>query len=300
MHAAHTVLHNDCQLVSKGWVICDTVGDGRCHQMAVAILVLQAFAVKRGATRCATDQEAASAHVASRPRQIANTLEAEHRVVNKERYGCNAVVGIGSRGGNPVCHAARFVNAFLQDLAGLVFLVEHQLFGILRGVELAHLGENTELAEQAFHTKGARFVRHDRHNQLADIFVFYQNAEHAHKRHGGGNFACFGTFEQYFKRRKRRNLQRCCNRFAHGYGAHYLAAFTQIGHFQAVFRRADKRQIRQLFIGHRNVEAITEMTQCLNIDLLLLMGNILAFARFAHAVTLDGFGQDHGRLPLVF
>src|SRR5262245_66087818 len=30
--------------------------------------------------------------------------------------------------------------------------------------------------------------------------------------------------------------------------------------------------------------------------LLLLVGDHLAFARLAHAVTLDGLGEDHGRL----
>ena len=52
---------------------------------AMAILVLQAFAVERGATRSASDQEALGPHVGRSPDQITDSLEAEHRVVNEER-----------------------------------------------------------------------------------------------------------------------------------------------------------------------------------------------------------------------
>ena len=70
-------------------------------------------------------------------------------------------------------HAACLVDAFLQDLAAPVLLVEHQLVGILRSVELSHLREDAELAEHAFHAEGTRFVRNDRHDPLADILVLH-------------------------------------------------------------------------------------------------------------------------------
>jgi hypothetical protein len=52
----------------------------------VAVLVLQAFAVERGAAGGAAEQEAARLHVAGRPGQVADALEAEHRVVDVERH----------------------------------------------------------------------------------------------------------------------------------------------------------------------------------------------------------------------
>ena len=54
-------------------------------QVAVAVLVLQALAVERGPPGGAAEQEAAGPRVAGRPGQVADPLEAEHRVVDVER-----------------------------------------------------------------------------------------------------------------------------------------------------------------------------------------------------------------------
>ena len=62
--------------------------------MAVAVLVLQAFAGQRGAAGRAAQQEPAAAHVAGRPDQVADPLEAEHRVVDEERDHADAVAGM--------------------------------------------------------------------------------------------------------------------------------------------------------------------------------------------------------------
>jgi hypothetical protein len=87
--------------------------------MAVAVLVLQAFAVQRGAAGGAAEQEAAGALVAGCPGQVADALQAEHRVADVERHGLHVMHGIRGGGGDPVAHRAGFVDAFLQDLAGL-------------------------------------------------------------------------------------------------------------------------------------------------------------------------------------
>ena len=55
------------------------------EEVAVAVLVLQALAVERGAAGGAAHQEAARAHVARRPGEVADALKAEHRVVDVER-----------------------------------------------------------------------------------------------------------------------------------------------------------------------------------------------------------------------
>ena len=191
IHAAHAVVNDHRKFIGKGRVVGDAVRDGRRHQVAVAVLVLQALAVQRGAARRAAEQKAARAHVARRPDQVADALESEHRIVDIERQHRLAVIGVRSGGGDPVGHAARFVDALLQYLPALVFLVEHQLIGILRRVELTHLREDTELAEHAFHTESARFVRDDRHHLLADIFVLDQDAEQAHECHRRGYLAVF-------------------------------------------------------------------------------------------------------------
>ena len=63
--------------------------------MAVAVLVLQAFARQRGAPGGAADQEPAAAHVGGGPDQVADALESEHRVVDEERDRIDPVIGIG-------------------------------------------------------------------------------------------------------------------------------------------------------------------------------------------------------------
>jgi hypothetical protein len=60
--------------------------------MAVAVLVLQPLAGQRRATGRAADQETARLHVAAGPDEVADALEAEHRVIDVERHHLHAVV----------------------------------------------------------------------------------------------------------------------------------------------------------------------------------------------------------------
>ena len=86
--------------------------------MAVAVLVLQALAVERRAAGGAAEQEAARAHVARRPDEIADALEAEHRVVDVERDHRHVVVRVRrSPAAIHEAHAPGLVDALLQDLA---------------------------------------------------------------------------------------------------------------------------------------------------------------------------------------
>ena len=130
----------------------------------MAVLVLQALAVERRAAGGAAEQEAARPAVAGRPREVADPLEAEHRVEDVERDHRHAVVGVRRRRGDPGGERARLVDALLEDLALLVLAVEHQLLGVLGLVELADLAEDPELAEHALHAERARLVGHDRHD----------------------------------------------------------------------------------------------------------------------------------------
>ena len=55
----------------------------------------------------------------------------------------------------------------------------------------------------------------------------------------------------------------------------------------------------ELVVGHRDLEAVAEAAQRVLRHLLGLVGDHLAFARFAHAVALDRLGQDQRRLAGV-
>ncbi len=88
-------MHDYRQLIAVGGVIAAAVGDGAGEDVAVAVLVLQAFAVQRGASGGATQQEAASLGIARRPGQIADPLEAEHRIEDVDRQHRLVVVAVG-------------------------------------------------------------------------------------------------------------------------------------------------------------------------------------------------------------
>ena len=55
-----------------------------------------------------------------------------------------------------------------------VFLVIHDLVFVDRGVLLPVRVVNTDLAEQAFHTKSARLVHQNRHDARADGLITQQ------------------------------------------------------------------------------------------------------------------------------
>ena len=136
VHAAHAVLQDDGQLVGKSRVIGNTIGHHRRHDVTVAILMLQAFPVQCRSTGRSSNKESPRPHVAGCPGQVAHPLEAEHGIKNKERNHRHAGSGIARGCGNPGGHCTCLGNALLQNLTLLIFLVEHQLVGIDRGVKL--------------------------------------------------------------------------------------------------------------------------------------------------------------------
>src|SRR4029453_1266003 len=94
----------------------------------------------------------------------------------------------------------------LKHLAGLVLTIVHELVGVLRLIELAHLREDAELAEHALHAEGPRLVRDDRHGESSDRLVAQERVEDAYERHRGGDFALFGAGELRAEGGKLRDL----------------------------------------------------------------------------------------------
>ena len=70
-HAAQAVLRDHRDFVLEGRVVGNAVRHQVGEDVAVAVLVLQAFAVQRRATGGAADQEAAAALVAGGPDEVA-------------------------------------------------------------------------------------------------------------------------------------------------------------------------------------------------------------------------------------
>ena len=142
--------------------------------------------------RSAAEQEAARAHVARRPSEIADALKAEHRIVDVERNHRHVRA---SRRRSPPRSTMTSRPASLMPSCSiwpsLVFLVDTSADRHPAACRAGRPGEDAELAEHAFHAEGARFVRHDRHDTFADVFVAHQRRQHPHERHGGRNFATF-------------------------------------------------------------------------------------------------------------
>src|SRR5690606_10272422 len=151
--------------------------------------------VERGAPGGAADQEALGAAVAGGPGQIADALEAEHRVEDVERQHGLGVGAVGGGRSDPAGHGAGFVDALVEDLVLLGLAIEHHLVLVDRRVQLADRGVDAELAEHALHAEGPCFVRYYGHYALTEILVLEQLCKDAHERHGGGDFMLAGAVE---------------------------------------------------------------------------------------------------------
>ena len=302
-HAVQAVLDDHRHFVRVGRVVRDAGRDGRRDDVAVTVLVLQALAVQRRAAGRTGHQEAAGADVAGQPGQVAHALQAEHRVVRVERDHHAVVRRVRCRRGDPRAHAARFVDAFLQDLARLVFAVVHHLVLVDRLVQLAFLAEDADLAEQAFHAERTRFVDQDRDDALAQARVLQQRGQGTHVGLRGRDLAAGGgRVGDGLEGRQRRHRQLLVGLFAalRQVAAQRLAALVQVLHFRRVVGRLEERDLGQLVVRDRDGEAVAHFADGFVVQLLGLVRRVARLARLAHAEALDGLHQQHGRGALVF
>ncbi|MNQ89346.1 hypothetical protein D3C85_1046520 [compost metagenome] len=97
----HAVFDDDGNLVGVGGIVSAAVGHGGGHDVAGAVLVLQPFAAQRRASGGGADQEATGTLVGGGPDQVADALEAEHRVIDIERQHRQAIDRIAGAGRRP-------------------------------------------------------------------------------------------------------------------------------------------------------------------------------------------------------
>src|SRR5229473_7272240 len=127
--------------------------------------MLQAFAGKCGPAGGTAEEETARSHVRSGPDEISDSLEAEHRVVNEEWNGVDAVGGVRGTRGDERGHGAGFGNSLFEDLAVFGFLVVHQSVDVDGLVFLTNAGINSRGSKERFHAEGARLVWNDGNDQ---------------------------------------------------------------------------------------------------------------------------------------
>src|SRR5207248_4262322 len=122
----------------------------------VPILMLQSLAVERCAAGRSSDEKAFGPHILSGPNQIADPLEAEHRVVNVKWNHVDSVRAVGGPGRTEARHRAGLGDAFLQNLTVDRLLVLGNLLRIDRLIKLTDVRIDADLVEHAFHAEGAR------------------------------------------------------------------------------------------------------------------------------------------------
>jgi len=77
-----------------------------------------------------------------------------------------------------------------------------------------------------------------------------------------------------------------------------FAPRAEILNFDAVFWRPVERNFDAILVVQWNAEARAELAQLVFVEFLLLVRDVLAFARFTETVALDGARENHGREPL--
>ena len=130
--------------------------------------------------------------------------------------------------------------------------------------------------------------------------VAQQLREHADEDHRGRGFPAVGAFVELFEERFWNRLQWRGTNFAYRHvAAQLFPALLHVFDFRAVIGGPIERRVVKLAVGDRNAEARAENLQLLVIQLFLLVGDVLAFARFAESIALDGFGKNNGGRSLV-
>jgi len=302
IHAAQAVLDDHRHFIGEGGVVGNAVGNGGGEQVGMAVLVLQPFPVQGGAPGGAPNEEAPGALVGGRPAQIHGALQAKHGIEDVEGHHLHPVGAVAGPGGDPVCHGPCFVDAFLEDLPGAGFLVEHQLVVVFRHVLLAFLIPDAELAEHAFHAKGAGFVRHDGDNVFGQDLVLEQVAEDAYQGHGGGKFPTLaGSLEQAVKGRQGGHGQGLCGAPpGRDIAPQGVPPGLHVGHFRGIVREFQVGHLFDLVVRNGQAETVPHALQGVRAHFLRLVGDVHGFPGHPHAVTLDGLGQDHRGLALGF
>ena len=241
------------------------------------------------------------ARIGARPDQIGDALEAEHRVVDEERNRVDAVRRVGRAGGDERRHRAGLGDPLFEDLAVLRLLVIEERVHVDRLVLLADVRVDADGAEERLHAERARLVGNDRHDQVADFLVAQQLRQHPHEHHRRRRLAPFGALVELLEDAAR-SARAAARRGRCACGTNPPSALRRSRRYcssGAVVGRPVERRVGNLLVGDRNAESRAERAQVRLVHLLLLVRDVLAFARFAESVALDRAGEDDGRLPLV-
>ena len=174
VHPTQAVGHDVADLVAVGGVVGLHRGIGGREEQRVAVLVLEALAVERGAPCRRAEHESAHHLVHRLPEGIAGPLEAEHRVEDVDGDHRLAVGGVRRTGGDERRDRASLVDSLVQDLAVLGLLIVEDQLAVDRDVLLAPWVIDLGRGEERVHAEGARLIGDDRHEARADALVAHE------------------------------------------------------------------------------------------------------------------------------
>ncbi len=183
---AHRVLHDHADLVGEGGVVDVRGGVHRGEKGGMAVVVLEAFPLQGGAARRAPGQDAPSPDVAEQPGQVADALEAEHRIEEVDGQHGAAPRGVGRRQRDERRHGTGLGDALLEDLSLAVLGVAEDEVGVHRRVALALGGVDLGLGDERLETEGACFVGDDGCDVSPEARVAYEVAQQPGEGHRRG------------------------------------------------------------------------------------------------------------------
>ena len=306
VHPAHTVLHDVGDLVGPRRVVVHDRRVGRGQQRRVTVSVLQPLARQRGAAGGGADQEAACELVGHRPDGVARALEPEHRVEDVERDHHLAVGGVRRARGCRRGHRAGLGDALVEQLARLVLSPLQQQLAVHRLVALAARVVDLGAGEHRVHAERAVLVRRDRDDARPDLLVLHPVPQQPDDGHGGRDLALARALLELGVGLVAGDLQRLGADHPLGQGAAELpTAIHHVLDLGGVLARVEERRRARVVVGlvdvavaHRQVEPVAELLEVVLLELLHLVGGVLALEGLDRP-SLDGVRQDHGRLADV-
>ena len=301
-----TVLHDVGDLVGERRVVVHDGRVGQREQRRVPVGVLQTLTGQRRPTGGGADQEAAGELVGHRPDRVGGALEPEHRVEDVERDHRLAVRGVRRSRGRGGRHAAGLGDALVQHLPLGRLLPGQQQLAVDRLVELAGRVVDLRRAEHRVHAEGAVLVGGDRHDPRPISSSFIRSLS---SRTNAIVVAIFCLPEPCFSSSyiaSPGSVERRGFDPSHRYAATQLAApVAEVLELRRALARVVERRravelvvLVDLLVGDRQLEPVAERLEGRGVQLLHLVGGVLALERVDRP-ALDGVGQDHRRLADV-
>ena len=237
--------------------------------------MLQPFAQHRRPSRRAAHQKALAARVCKRPHHVPDALKAKHRVVHIEGNRRHLVVRVRRPSRRKRRHRSRLGDSFFQQLPVRLLAIAQQHVRIMRHILLSLRRIDPHLPNRRLEPERPPLIRHNGHNQLANLRILQQATQQAHKPHRRRDLAALRSACPLRKRAQLRRPEVARRHLAlWQIPAQLLPARMQILDLRRIIRRLVERPILRRALRQRNIKALHERRHTLIRQLLLLVARI--------------------------